>query len=322
MKYSVQTSVLSKRWRYIWTPLRTLSMNFDYSTHRKLHSDVDDYMYFVERPFTEINFPLETWMLGVVRRNIQDLLLNLPLPEESVLPPCIFTCQSLTRCCVAMVTLPNLKSLKIKGVTICDTDLTSKFLSSCHVLESLEITRSSMNLNDIKTPNLKCLTLKHNECHGIGGRKVRFYAPLLASFICESDMTHELDCALENISSLVTCDITMSVDWTDEEEEPGAFENFSAEYKVQYAQNIMKLLRAVRSVKNLTLSRWLIRVMSEVPELLDCHTFEYSNLRHLTLRPFLSKECLPTITYILKISLSGVSSDSLQTLVHRILKDN
>lgn len=198
--------------------------------------------------------------------------------------------------------LPNLKSLKIKGVTIYDIDLTSKFLSSCPVLESLAITRSIMNLNDIKTPNLKYLTLKHNECHGIGGRKVRFYAPLLTSFICESDMTHELDCALENISSLVTCDITMSVDWNDEEEEPGAFENFSAEDKVQYAQNMMKLLRAVRSVKNLTLSRWLIRVMSEVPELLDCHTFEYSNLRRLTLRPFLSKECLPTIIYLLKIS--------------------
>ncbi|KAI3839259.1 hypothetical protein MKW92_039858 [Papaver armeniacum] len=101
MKYSVQTSVLAKRWRYIWTPLRTLSMNYDYCKHRKLHSDVDDYMYFVERvlmlrdnacdiqkfhlicheqdveEFTEINFPLETWMLGVVRRKVQDLLIDL-----------------------------------------------------------------------------------------------------------------------------------------------------------------------------------------------------------------------------------------------------
>ncbi|XP_026444198.1 F-box/FBD/LRR-repeat protein At1g78750-like isoform X2 [Papaver somniferum] len=265
--------------------------------------------------FTEINFPLETWMLGVVRRKIQDLLLDLPLPHNSRLPPCIFTCKSLTKLVLycdsykqTMVTLPksfdlpNLKSLKLKWVSIYDTDLTNKFLSSCPVLESLAITRSFVNLTDIRAPNLKYLTLKHNECHGIGGRKVRFYAPLLTSFICESDMTHKLDYALENISSLVTCDITMAVDWTDKEEEPGAYPKFTAEDKVQYAQNMMKLLKAVRSVKDLMLSRWLIKVMSDVPELLDCHTFEYSNLRGLTLRPYLTKECFRTITYILKIS--------------------
>ncbi|XP_026382225.1 putative F-box/FBD/LRR-repeat protein At1g78760 isoform X2 [Papaver somniferum] len=310
MKYSVQTSVLSKRWRYIWTLLRTLSMHYDYSTHRKLHSDVDDYMYFVERvlmlrdntcdiqnfhlichedveDFTEINFPLETWMLGVIRRKIQDLLLDLPLPQESNLPPCIFTCKTLTKLVLycdsykqTMVTLPNsfdlpnLRSLKLKWVAICDTDLTNKFLSSCPVLESLAITRSFVNLTDINSPKLKYLTLKHNEYTAIGGQNVRFYAPLLKSFICESDMKHEFDYALENISSLVTCDITMAVDWIDKEEEPGAFEKFTAEDKV----------------------------MSDVPELLDRHTFEYSNLRSLTLRPFLSKECLPTITYLLKIS--------------------
>ncbi|KAI3839258.1 hypothetical protein MKW92_039857 [Papaver armeniacum] len=299
----------------MWTPLRTLSMNYDYCTHRKLHNDVDDYMYFVERVimlrdnacdiqkfhlichedvegFTEINFPLETWMLGVVRREIQDLLLDLPLPHESQLPPCIFTCKSLTKLVLycdsykqTMVTLPksfdlpNLRILKLKWVAICDIDLTNKFLSSCPVLESLAITRSFVNLTDINSPKLKYLTLKHNEYTAIGGQNVRFYAPLLKSFICESDMKHEFDYALENISSLVTCDITMAVDWIDKEEEPGAFEKFTAEDKVQYAQNMMKLLRAVRSVKNLTLSRWLIRVMSDVPELLDRHTFEYSNLR-------------------------------------------
>ncbi|RZC93457.1 hypothetical protein C5167_007271 [Papaver somniferum] len=336
MKYSIQTSVLSKRWRYIWTPLRTLSMK--YSTPRKLHKDVDAYMYFVERvlmlrdnacdiqkfhlicqkyvePFTEINFPLETWMLGVVRRNVQDLLLNLPLPEESVLPPCIFTCKSLMKlvlCCygwkLTAVTLPKsfdlpkLKTLKLKGLTIYDIDLTNKFLSSCPVLESLAITRSSVNLTDIKAPNLKYLTLKHNEYNAIAGLKVRFYAPILTSFICESDMTHQFDYALENISSLVSCDITMAIDCTEKDEEPGAYEDFTAEDKVQYAQKMMKLLRAVRSVKDLILSRWLIKVMSEVPELLDCHTFEYTNLRGMTLRPFLSKECFRTITYLLKIS--------------------
>ncbi|KAI3867069.1 hypothetical protein MKX03_007346, partial [Papaver bracteatum] len=295
MKYSVQTSVLSKRWRYMWTPLRTLSMNYDYSTHRNLHGDVDDYMYFVERvlmlrdnacdiqkfhlichkylaPFTEINFPLDTWMLGAVRRNVQDLLLDLPLPEESMLPPCIFTCKSLTKlvlCCdsynQAMVTLPksfdlpNLKSLKLKGLTIYDIDLTNKFLSSCPVLESLAITRSSLDLTDINTPNLKYLTLKHNEYNTITGKKVRFYAPLLTSFICESDMRNQFDYALENISSLVRCDITMAIDCTEKDEEPGEYENFTAENKVQYAQNMMKLLRAVRSVKDLILSRWLIK---------------------------------------------------------------
>ncbi|KAI3983924.1 hypothetical protein MKX01_021758, partial [Papaver californicum] len=51
----------------------------------------------------------------------------------------------------------------------------------------------------------------------------------------------------------------------------------------------------------------------------DCHTFQYSKLRSLTLWSFLSKECFRTITYLFRIS---PNIESLYVIINKSLAND
>ncbi|XP_026412414.1 uncharacterized protein LOC113308147 [Papaver somniferum] len=78
-------------------------------------------------------------------------------------------------------------------------------------------------------------------------------------------------------------------------------------------KNMLKLL-PLSTVKNLTLSRWLIKVVSEAPNLVDYESLQLSSVQSLTLRPFLSKDCFRTITYLLNIS---PNLESLEVIINK-----
>ncbi|KAI3911888.1 hypothetical protein MKW92_025181, partial [Papaver armeniacum] len=62
------------------------------------------------------------------------------------------------------------------------------------------------------------------------------------------------DYSLENLSSLVTADIGMSVKYADEDPTPEIYSELATDVKELYGVRMIKLLRAVHNVTDLTLS--------------------------------------------------------------------
>ncbi|KAI3935642.1 hypothetical protein MKW98_022650 [Papaver atlanticum] len=144
-----------------------------------------------------------TWIMAVVKHNVQELNLTMFLRGMIKFPDCLFTCKSLTkfrfygfgRDLIAFD-----RYLALKGVSIGDENLTSKLFSSCPVLESLVLTECSIKFD------FSSLSLKHfqlDNCDDV------FICSKSPSLICKDYMSQ--DYSLENLSSLVTADIGMKV---------------------------------------------------------------------------------------------------------------
>ncbi|KAF9588811.1 hypothetical protein IFM89_016171 [Coptis chinensis] len=174
MKQVVQTSVLSTRWRDLWTSISTLNFNstvFLKST-KKAAKDKDRFIEFVDQALLHHdNSSLKTfrlfyderrrlppkrvysWIRALVRRNVQELDIHIPayLTYCLPLPLCLFTCESLRVLKLRFeslsilltlpkfISLPFLKTLHLEWVDFVDVKLTSNLLSSCPDLESLII---------------------------------------------------------------------------------------------------------------------------------------------------------------------------------------
>ncbi|KAI3861597.1 hypothetical protein MKW98_000549 [Papaver atlanticum] len=77
----------------------------------------------------------------------------------------------------------------------------------------------------------------------------------------------------------------------------------SAEKKGLYANKMMKLLRGLYNVKDLRLSEFILKALGGAPNMLGCQPHQlYHNLRTLKLRTWLTRGCLHSITYLLRIS--------------------
>nr|DAD20795.1 TPA_asm: hypothetical protein HUJ06_022258 [Nelumbo nucifera] len=116
-KYAVQTSILSKRWKHVWTSLPYL--NFDQNLFwepKPVRGEEDRrtnrFMDFVDRVLlfrdgsNVLKFQLScgscmnigrvvTWTHILVRCNIQELDFDISADESVQLPDCLFTCKSL-----------------------------------------------------------------------------------------------------------------------------------------------------------------------------------------------------------------------------------
>ncbi|KAI3846151.1 hypothetical protein MKW92_033277 [Papaver armeniacum] len=161
--------------------------------------------------------------------------------------------------------------MKLSDLCISDEKKTAMLFANCPALESLTISRCNMNLNNVYAPKLKCFIYENNGYESDEVSIIRLCATNLTSLGFRSCLTHKLDYSALNINSpLVTAKITMGVE-EDEKLEDSADEAYryqSTEEKELYAQNMLKLLKALSTVKNLTLSRWLIKSpFNDEPEL-------------------------------------------------------
>ncbi|KAI3938008.1 hypothetical protein MKW98_018564 [Papaver atlanticum] len=102
-------------------------------------------------------------------------------------------------------------------------------------------------------------------------------------------------------------------DWSKDEDEDGDgdedevedikyFTGLSAEKKEPYAKGMMSLLGALHNVIYLKLSSSFLEVLSEAPGLLNSHPHMSLNVQHLKLKTCLSRNCLHSLTYLLRNS--------------------
>ncbi|XP_026459600.1 putative F-box protein At1g58310 [Papaver somniferum] len=126
IKYVVQTCILSRRWRYLWVSLSTLTivdipfiqsgdtyfvtfnrfMNFvDRLLLLRDSSDIQtlDLAWFTAKHHLDvlgkydITDRMNTWIMAAVKHNIQELLLFIIAYEIFKLPDCFFACKSLIK---------------------------------------------------------------------------------------------------------------------------------------------------------------------------------------------------------------------------------
>ncbi|KAK6115866.1 hypothetical protein DH2020_008135 [Rehmannia glutinosa] len=153
-KISVATSILARRWRFLWAYVP--SLDFDCRNHdtdtkfahivnrvlllRGVQSIITFRLRYDDIDCSE--YELDTWIATAILRNVQKL--DLCLAYFGELPQCLFTCKTLVdlrlhfRNCIpsnGVVSLPSLKKLHIYGV---ENGL-RRMLSGCLVLEELII---------------------------------------------------------------------------------------------------------------------------------------------------------------------------------------
>ncbi|CAO2829211.1 unnamed protein product [Amaranthus hypochondriacus] len=192
-KYAVGTSILSTRWKYLWTSVSVL--NFDFRVHGGLCSALDmnanprsesTFQNFVNRVMllndvTHVQkfrliyecrnnpAPICTWLHVAISRNIVELELDLYLfirDEYVKLPKSFFVSNTLVilkLSCIPLsipsfVCLPMLKILKIRRVMGLSDKCIQNLLSGCSVLEELvieETTREKPRVIDLSIDTLK-----------------------------------------------------------------------------------------------------------------------------------------------------------------------
>lgn len=201
-KYAVATSILSTRWKHLSSLVPNIDVSdYDVGTRNLSHSRRQElvvtasikFMLFVRKVLMVRALPnirsiprfclhcsikydhniLDKCILAVLLLNVRELDLWVKLEESDTLPCEIFKCKSLEVLKLGTgfhlnvpesAVLPNLKALDLQFIEIIDDASIRKLLSSCPVLEYLQLLRcrfKESNIIEIAHPLLKNLLLSH-----------------------------------------------------------------------------------------------------------------------------------------------------------------
>ncbi|KAF9588823.1 hypothetical protein IFM89_016183 [Coptis chinensis] len=337
---SAKCSVLSHRWRYFWTTLPILNINaqifcdllkkkVNWRWKECLFVEYVDQVLLLHRMSSIERFHLcyngcccdvatlrfYSWIRALVRRNVQELDIDISTSRLPPLPLCLFTCESLTVLKLNfgcwqyplvlpdLISLPALKTLHLKSIRFKNDNLTSNFLSSCPVLELLIIMHSELaGMNNL---TIYCSELKHLviETYSYDGEhdepvhcKIKIYAPKLVSFRCKDYMGK--DYSFESLPSLVNVDIDMEVESLYKYKRDDGIE-FPAE---EYVERIIRYLREIRHLKSLTLGAWFLQIISKPPAALESLSMQFLSLRYIKLKTWLSGDCIRAMKSLLNMS--------------------
>ncbi|KAI3836250.1 hypothetical protein MKX03_018029 [Papaver bracteatum] len=136
----------------------------------------------------------------------------------------------------------------------------------------------------------------HNRDHE-NNTVVELNAPSLLSFSFDGYLPTNF--SLTNLSSLVTVDIKIDIHRYDQA--PRTLD-ICEEKKFYYGQHTMGLLRGLHNVKVLSLNHSFLKALGGAPAILAAQHLEFYNLQRLEIRTYLSRDCLQSIFYLLKIS--------------------
>ncbi|XP_023632850.1 putative F-box/FBD/LRR-repeat protein At1g22000 [Capsella rubella] len=159
-KDALATSILSKRWRYVWTMLPTLefiddgseSVGWFIENSLQLHKAPKLYCLTVEvGPRCPVDLDVGNWVDNAVNRGVRGLFLKLLWnAEPTSFPKCLYTCDTLVALTLSnqilvdvsfQARLPSLLSLNLKYVVYKDEDSLVRLLSSSPVLKVLHVHR-------------------------------------------------------------------------------------------------------------------------------------------------------------------------------------
>ncbi|KAG7564092.1 Transferase [Arabidopsis suecica] len=186
-KQAASTSVLSKKWRYIFTLVDNLDFDDSFSNINSFKNFVDQTLA-LQRDFPIKKFSLKChirkdneWqkvyvgrlISHVVKRGILEIELRIKDRGPYRLPHQLFASKTLVKLSLGLflgklpsfVSLPSLKFLYIDAIVVKHEDLLCKLLAGCPVLEELSLLLKCISImpNTISSPSLKRLSV-HYTC--------------------------------------------------------------------------------------------------------------------------------------------------------------
>jgi hypothetical protein len=224
IKTAVRTSVLSKRWQFLWTSnpylnfgkhipgKRTLLMNFvERVLYLRDSSDIKEFVldFDVESDACRV----KSWITAAVRRNVQTLSICLwDSRGQFSLPRCVFTCETLTSFYLDMrfilkvppiICFSNLMVLIIENVAFSDDYTTQQLLSGLPVLETLYFEKCTWGCHkvlSISAPKLHFLTIvEDDDMQNPSGCKFMIFGPSLKYFAYGGKFLNEY-CLYDSLS--------------------------------------------------------------------------------------------------------------------------
>ncbi|KAI8009589.1 F-box/FBD/LRR-repeat protein [Camellia lanceoleosa] len=239
-KYAARTSLLSTRWKSIWTSVHIIDL--DSLGERRHNEQSSGFMGFVDRLLLLRNSPnlnkfllrcrfgyynpyrLNSWICTVIKLNVKELVLNFKIDQLVVeLPQSLFTSVNLVVLKLAgdvcfgfpmPVFWPSLNVLHLHSLTFLDDDSFQNILSGCPVLEELDIERTNL-WDNIKTlcicsSTLKKLRMYDNFCGTTLQHRVVIKTPVLEIFQLNDNASSVFD--VDELPSLVKANFTIYFD--------------------------------------------------------------------------------------------------------------
>ncbi|KAL9286307.1 putative FBD domain, leucine-rich repeat domain superfamily, F-box-like domain superfamily [Arabidopsis thaliana] len=183
-KVAVSTSILSKRWEFLWMWLTKLEFGGKLYSESEFKSFLDRNLSLHRAPVIE-SFCLKLsnsvlkpedirmWVVVVLSRYVRELEIysSCYQDKQNILPSSLYTCKSLVILKLnggilmdvpRMVCLPSLKTLVLKGVNYFKQGSLQRLLSNCPVLEDLVVNlchHDNMGKFIVIVPSLQRLSL-------------------------------------------------------------------------------------------------------------------------------------------------------------------
>ncbi|XP_059658872.1 F-box/LRR-repeat protein At3g59200-like [Cornus florida] len=180
-KKAVATSVLSTKWKYLWTSITILDFD-DGLVHVSTTPRKDLQKFRLNCTGIYDVSHVNVWVSTALSRNPRELNLS----NIGCLPRELYACRSLVvlKLCgtpyrlldlsiPTLICLRSLKILVIESVVFLDDDSIYRLFSSCHVLEDLSVELCdwrNISVFNISAPNLKSLTIKCRTWTNVSGK--------------------------------------------------------------------------------------------------------------------------------------------------------
>ncbi|XP_068644985.1 F-box/LRR-repeat protein At4g14103-like [Aristolochia californica] len=339
-KTVVHLSILSKRWRYLWASIPYLQfpqplppVSVPATTVEKMRARAwrDKFVGFVDSVLFARNaskiqsFSLNwrsegsatrpaKWISYAVRHGVQEI--DIGFRDEGKLPPCLFTCNSLTSLKIYLsdgpLELPSsmsfsrLKTLYFQWVRLSDGSKIRALFSSCPVLENLTLDSCSLYLGFraliVSTPALKYLAILH--CEGFAHTTFILSAPSISSFkYIGTPAPNEYRLAI--LSSLIDAKLDLRNSGLDIPDNT-ALARLTAKDRSLRA---VKLIYGLRHAKTLELCHRCIEFLGTFEHLDKSLPSMFSNLKYLKISSRLFEKEMQSIVTVLK------TAPNVQTLV-------
>ncbi|KAJ4769494.1 FBD-associated F-box protein [Rhynchospora pubera] len=289
---AVQTCVLSKRWKNLWTTLPFLDFDLEeYEYDGVPERRFDMFVNFVNTTlllreatdlhkfhlgklyddFQQYHMSVRSWIQYALKHNIQEFSIEFPLQDSSVPLDGVFNCASLIDLSindlsrnvfethqVTVVNLPCLKQLYLRGIELLQ-DFVDDIFSGCPVLEFLHLEDCGLGFSTMNSQRLKYLNIGGHELHYEPEEQMELIeAPNLLSF-CYDQWSYQMGDKLHlKMPSLTSAFII-------------------------YDDKLQGILTGLSNVQNLELGGYGIKDVLE-NELPNCP--EFSNLKDFSMESF------------------------------------